>query len=130
MEATNEQKKYFGGFSRCIVKLFSGRDMVLPRLFGKIWTLKKWSLYKTSLPSGKGLYIKFRFFLITAFLFAYWLGPMPPLWRAAGTGALAGFGLVAACFGVCKSQVQNVANRRRLLHSSAHDFGVVLEFWH
>lgn len=42
----------------------------------------------------------FLFALVSAFAFAYFIGPKPPIDFALGRGAMVGFGFVAASFGI------------------------------
>lgn len=78
--------------------------------------------------------LSFLFSLISAFAFAWWLGPSPALGYAVGRGALAGAGFVAASFGIN----YQFANRSMVLWAidgGYHTvqfilFGLILGLWH
>lgn len=81
-------------------------------LLGGLWYspimfLKSWSIENgTGYPPPKGGHpakvfgIAFVFSLISAYVFAVWLGPNPDLMVAVHKGVLVGFGFVAASFGI------------------------------
>lgn len=81
-------------------------------LLGGLWYsplmfLKAWSLENgTGYPPPKGGHpakvfgISFLFSLLSAFVFALWLGPNPELKNAVWQGFLVGFAFVAASFGI------------------------------
>src|ERR1044072_6330174 len=73
-----------------------------PALFGNVWNRENGSDPK-AMGGGhpaKVFGISFVFSLIAAFAFACWLGPEPALADAITRGLLAGFGMVAASFGI------------------------------
>ncbi len=70
-----------------------------PMLFGKVWNAENGS------PAGAGhpakvFGISFAFSLLAAGCFGFLAGPAPGLERALELGAIVGFGLVAASFGI------------------------------
>jgi Protein of unknown function (DUF1761) len=73
-----------------------------PAVFLKVWSLESGIGY----PPPKGGHparvfsVAFLFSLISAFAFAWWLGPKPELEHAARQGLYVGFGFVAASFGI------------------------------
>ena len=83
---------------------------------------------------GKVFAISFIFSLIAATLFALWLGPSPPLETALKAGALAGFGFVAASFGI-NYQFAQRSFKLWLIDGGYHGvqfvlFGLILGLWH
>ncbi len=74
------------------------------------------------------------FSLVAAFSFAWWLGPAPSLPTALASGAVAGFGLVAASFGI-NYQFAQRSIVLWLIDGGYHTvqfllFGLVLGLWH
>ncbi|CAN4279137.1 DUF1761 domain-containing protein [Pseudoxanthomonas sp. LjRoot125] len=74
------------------------------------------------------------FSLLAAAVFAWFLGPQPPLSFAVCRGVLVGFGLVAASFGINYLFAQRGA-RLWLIDGGYHTvqfalFGLVLGLWH
>ena len=70
-----------------------------PVLFGRIWNRENGGQPQAGHPA-KVFGISFAFSLLAAACFAKWLGPAPSLEAALQAGALAGFGFVAASFGI------------------------------
>src|SRR5688500_7291516 len=80
-------------------------------------------------PKSSGI-----FSLIAALAFALWLGPAPALPDAIQRGLLAGFGMVAASFGI-NYQFANRSTTLWLVDGGYHTvqfllFGVILGLWH
>lgn len=78
--------------------------------------------------------ISYLFALISAFVFALWLGPTPPLQDALLKGLGAGAGLVAASFGI-NYQFANRSTVLWLIDGGYHVaqfliYGLVLGLWH
>ncbi|HEY0683945.1 MAG TPA: DUF1761 domain-containing protein [Steroidobacter sp.] len=84
-----------------------------PALFGNLWNRENRSDPKSQGAGhpAKVFGVSFVFSLIAAFAFACWLGPSPALPDAVVRGLLAGFGMVAASFGIN----YQFANRSTLL---------------
>jgi len=106
------------------------------KLFGAIWNRENGSAPKD--PEGKHpakvFGISFVFSLISAFAFAWWLGPAPALSGALRAGVLAGFGMVAASFGI-NYQFANRSATLWLVDGGYHTaqfviFGLILGLWH
>lgn len=110
-------------------------------MFKKIWIREAGvdaaALEKQSKKQKHPAYVfgfSFVFALIAAFVFAWWLGPNPPLGYALTHGLMAGAGLVATSFGV------NYLFSARSMILWAVDagyhiaqfllFGLVLGLWH
>lgn len=70
-----------------------------PILFGTVWNRANGGVPQTGHPA-RVFGVSFVFSLIAATAFAWWLGPAPELDDALVAGAVAGFGLVAASFGI------------------------------
>lgn len=107
-----------------------------PMLFGNIWNRENGSSPKAGEGShpAKVFGISFVFSLIAAFAFALWLGPAPELGDAIVRGLLAGFGMVAASFGI-NYQFANRSTTLWLVDGGYHTvqfllFGVILGLWH
>jgi hypothetical protein len=82
---------------------------------------------------GKVFGLSFLFSLISAYVFAKWLGPDPPLGTAVLWGALAGAGLVAASFGINYTFAQR-PTRMWLIDGGYHTlqfilYGLILGIW-
>jgi hypothetical protein len=78
--------------------------------------------------------VSFMFSLIAATLFGLWLGPAPPIQTALKAGALAGFGFVAASFGI-NYQFAQRSFKLWLIDGGYHGlqfvlFGLILGLWH
>ena len=104
-----------------------------PVLFGRIWNLENGSAPKAGHPA-RVFSVSFIFSLIAAVSFAAWLGADPNLEAALKAGALAGFGLVAASFGI-NYQFAQRSFRLWLIDGGYHTvqfllFGLVLGLWH
>jgi hypothetical protein len=105
-------------------------------LFGAVWNRENGSPSKSQGAGhpAKVFGVSFIFSLVAAFAFALWLGPAPPLPTALTHGFLAGFGMVAASFGIN----YQFANRSALLWAvdgGYHTvqfllFGLILGLWH
>lgn len=106
-----------------------------PVLFGSVWNRENGS--DTKAGSGhpaKVFGVSFIFSLIAAFAFAVWLGPNPPIADATFRGLLAGFGMVAASFGI-NYQFANRSALLWLVDGGYHTvqfliFGLILGAWH
>lgn len=104
-----------------------------PAVFGRLWNRENGSAPQAGHPA-RVFGVAFAFSLASAGFFALLLGPKPSLGRALAQGALAGFGFVAASFGV------NYQFAQRTLALWAIDggyhttqfllFGLVLGLWH
>ncbi|MBL8270452.1 DUF1761 domain-containing protein [Steroidobacter sp.] len=105
-------------------------------LFGAVWNRENGSASK----AGKGGHparvfgVSFLFSLIAAFAFACWLGPDASLQEGVTRGLLAGFGMVAASFGI-NYQFANRTPLLWLVDGGYHTvqfvlFGVILGLWH
>ena len=107
-----------------------------PKLFGNVWNRENGSNPKAGEGShpAKVFGVSFVFSLIAAFAFATWLGPEPALSNAITRGLLAGFGMVAASFGI-NYQFANRSTTLWLVDAGYHTvqfllFGVILGLWH
>jgi Protein of unknown function (DUF1761) len=106
-----------------------------PLMFLKIWS-REWGLGDTPPKGGhpaKVFGISFVFSLISAYVFALWLGSNPELQSAIHKGFLVGFGFVAASFGI-NYQFANRSFKLWLIDAGYHVFqfvlyGVVLGLW-
>jgi hypothetical protein len=104
-----------------------------PLLFGRIWTAENGGAKQAGHPA-KVFGISFVFSLIAAVAFALWLGPAPPLETALRAGAIAGFGFVAASFGINYQFAQRTFTLW-LIDGGYHTlqfvlFGLILGAWH
>lgn len=104
-----------------------------PALFGRIWNAENGGAPQSGHPA-KVFGISFVFSLIAATCFAFWLGAAPPLEVAVKAGALAGFGFVAASFGI-NYQFAQRSFKLWLIDGGYHRvqfvlFGIVLGLWH
>lgn len=104
-----------------------------PALFGRLWDRENGGAMQSGHPA-KVFGISFVFSVIAAVSFAFWLGPAPPLETALKTGALAGFGLVAASFGI-NYQFAQRSFKLWLIDGGYHTvqfilFGLILGLWH
>jgi Protein of unknown function (DUF1761) len=106
-------------------------------LLGGLWYspiafLKPWSLENgTGYPPPKGGHpakvfgVSFLFALLSAYVFALWLGPNPDLKLALHNGFLVGFAFVAASFGI-NYQFANRTFKLWLIDGGYHVFQFVL----
>ena len=106
-------------------------------LLGGLWYspfvfLKPWSIENgTGYPPPKGGHpakvfgVAFLFSLLSAYVFALWLGPHPDLALAVHNGFLAGFAFVAASFGI-NYQFANRTFKLWLIDGGYHVFQFVL----
>ena len=104
-----------------------------PMLFGRIWNRENGGPTHAGHPA-KVFGISFVFSLVAAVAFAAWLGPNPPLETAIKAGALAGFGFVAASFGI-NYQFAQRSFKLWLIDGGYHTvqfilFGLILGLWH
>ena len=104
-----------------------------PALFGRIWNEENGANMQSGHPA-KVFGISFVFSLIAAVCFAVWLGRSPPLETALKAGALAGFGFVAASFGI-NYQFAQRSFKLWLIDGGYHVaqfivFGLILGLWH
>jgi len=104
-----------------------------PALFGNAWNNENGGKMQPGHPA-KVFGISFAFSLIAAICFAVWLGAAPPLETALKAGVLAGFGFVAASFGI-NYQFANRTFKLWLIDGGYHVFqfvlfGLVLGLWH
>lgn len=106
-----------------------------PMLFGSVWNRENGSGTKAgSGHPAKVFGASFIFSLIAAFAFAVWLGPNPAIADATFRGLLAGFGMVAASFGI-NYQFANRSALLWLVDGGYHTvqfliFGLILGAWH
>lgn len=104
-----------------------------PVLFGRAWNRENGGNVPQGHPA-KVFGISFVFSLIAATAFAWWLGPAPLLPIALKAGAVAGFGMVAACFGI-NYQFAQRSGKLWLIDGGYHTtqfllFGLILGLWH
>ncbi len=104
-----------------------------PALFGRAWNVANGGQAQSGHPA-KVFGVSFVFSLVTAASFAAWLGAEPPLADALKAGALAGFGLVAASFGI-NYQFAQRSFKLWLIDGGYHTvqfvlFGLILGSWH
>lgn len=103
-------------------------------LFGKAWNAVAGMAPQKQGHPAKIFGGAFVFSLLAAAVFAWFLGPQPPLSFAVCRGVLAGFGLVAASFGINYLFAQR-GTRLWLIDGGYHTvqfalFGLVLGLWH
>lgn len=103
-------------------------------LFGKAWNAAAGMDPQKQGHPAKIFGGAFVFSLLAAAVFAWFLGPQPPLSFAVCRGVLVGFGLVAASFGINYLFAQRGA-RLWLIDGGYHTvqfalFGLVLGLWH
>ena len=103
-------------------------------LFGKAWNAAAGMDPQKQGHPAKIFGGAFVFSLLAAAVFAWFLGPQPPLSFAVCRGVLVGFGLVAASFGINYLFAQR-GLRLWLIDGGYHTvqfalFGLVLGFWH
>lgn len=104
-----------------------------PVLFGRIWTIENGGPEHSGHPA-KVFGVSLVFSLVAAASFALWLGASPPIETALKAGALAGFGFVAASFGI-NYQFAQRSFKLWLIDGGYHTvqfvlFGLVLGLWH
>jgi hypothetical protein len=104
-----------------------------PVLFGNAWNRENGGVKQAGHPA-KVFGIAFMFSLIAAVAFACWVGPAPELGAALKAGALAGFGFVAASFGI-NYQFAQRSFKLWLIDGGYHFvqfvlFGLILGAWH
>ncbi|WP_305805332.1 DUF1761 domain-containing protein [Stenotrophomonas sp. YIM B06876] len=104
-----------------------------PALFGRAWNRENGGQVPPGHP-GKVFGVAFVFSLLAAFTFAWLLGPQPELRKALLVGAVAGFGLVAASFGI-NYQFAQRSFTLWLIDGGYHTaqfglFGLILGLWH
>ena len=102
-------------------------------LFGATWNRENGGQVPTGHPA-KVFGISFLFSLVAAAAFAVWIGAAPPLETALKGGALAGFGFVAASFGI-NYQFAQRSFKLWLIDGGYHTvqfllFGLILGLWH
>lgn len=103
-------------------------------LFGRTWSRAAGVEESKAGHPAKVFGGAFLFALLAALVFAWWLGPQPALATAVCRGALAGFGLVAASFGINYLFAQR-SLKLWLIDGGYHTvqftlFGLVLGLWH
>jgi len=103
-------------------------------LFGKAWNAAAGMDPQKQGHPAKIFGGAFVFSLLAAAVFAWFLGPQPPLSFAVCRGVLVGFGLVAASFGINYLFAQRGV-RLWLIDGGYHTvqfalFGLVLGLWH
>lgn len=104
-----------------------------PVLFGRAWNRANGGAPKQGHPA-KVFGVSFAFSLLAAVCFAWWVGPAPPLEASLKAGVLAGFGFVAASFGINYQFAQRPL-LLWLIDGGYHTgqfalFGVILGLWH
>ena len=104
-----------------------------PLLFGKAWNTENGELPQSGHPA-RVFGVSFAFSLIAALVFAFLLGPAPPLATALQTGAMVGLGLVATSFGI-NYQFAQRSLTLWLIDGGYHTvqfliFGLILGLWH
>ncbi len=107
-----------------------------PALFGTVWNREagRGPKGETGGHPARVFGVSFLFSLIAAYLFAWLLGPNPPLHIALHHGLLVGAGFVAASFGI-NYQFANRSFKLWLVDGGYHTvqfvlFGLVLGLWH
>jgi len=107
-----------------------------PIVFLKAWARENGVTYPPP-PGGhpaKVFGVSFLFSLLSAYVFALWLGPNPELKLALHNGLLVGLAFVAASFGI-NYQFANRTFKLWLIDGGYHVFqfalyGLVLGLWH
>ena len=102
-------------------------------LFGRSWNAENGGVKQAAHPA-RVFGIAFVFSLVAAVAFAIWLGPAPSLGAALKAAGLAGFGFVAASFGI-NYQFAQRSFKLWLIDGGYHTaqfllFGLVLGLWH
>jgi len=108
-------------------------------MFGRVWHTENTHGQPQPAPTQQGhpakvFGVSFIFSLIAATAFAIWLGPAPALPVALKAGAIAGFGFVAASYGI-NYQFAQRSLKLWLIDGGYHGvqfvlFGLVLGTWH
>jgi len=101
-ERTEMEVNYVGVIASAVTTFVMGGLWYSPLLFGKAWQ-REAGLSDEDVASGNKAFIfggAFVFALISAFVFAMFLGPHPGVAFAAGAGFAAGLFWVAASFGI------------------------------
>src|SRR5690348_5382538 len=97
-----DEVNFWAVFAAAVSAFMLGGLWYSPVVFLKPWSTENGTGYPP--PKGghpaKVFGISFAFSLISAYVFALWLGPDPNLKLALHQGALAGFAFVAASFGI------------------------------
>ena len=104
-----------------------------PVLFGKLWNDENGGVEQKGHPA-KVFGVAFLFSLLAAIAFARWIGPEPSLDYALKHGLMAGFGMVAACFGI-NYQFAQRSFKLWLIDGGYHTvqflvFAIILGLWH
>lgn len=104
-----------------------------PMLFEPTWNKENGGVTQAAHP-GKVFGTALVFALVSAFAFAWLLGPAPALDKAVTTGLVVGLGMVAASFGI-NYQFAQRSIKLLLIDGGYHTlqfvvFGVVLGLWH
>ena len=104
-----------------------------PAMFGRVWNAENGAAPQSGHPA-KVFGISFIFCLVAATAFASWLGSTPSLDTAVKAGVVAGFGFVAASFGI-NYQFAHRSFKLWLIDGGYHTvqfvlFGLVLGLWH
>ena len=104
-----------------------------PALFGAAWNRENGGPIPAGHPA-KVFGVSLVFSLIAAAAFGHWLGPDPNLAGAIKGGIVAGFGFVAASFGI-NYQFAQRSFKLWLIDGGYHTaqfllFGVILGLWH
>lgn len=105
-----------------------------PLLFGNAWNRENGGVPHKGQHPAKVFLISFLFSLVAVVCFSAWLGSSPSLTEALKAGALAGFGFVAASFGI-NYQFAQRSFKLWLIDGGYHTaqflaFGLVLGLWH
>jgi hypothetical protein len=104
-----------------------------PALFGRTWNTANNGPKQSGHPA-KVFGVSFAFSLLAAVCFAAWVGSAPQLETSLKAGALAGFGFVAASFGI-NYQFAQRPFVLWLIDGGYHTvqfmlFGLILGLWH
>lgn len=104
-----------------------------PALFEKAWNAENGGVEQKGHPA-KVFGTAFLFSLVAAFAFAFLLGPAPSLETGLKYGFIAGFGMVAASFGI-NYQFAQRSLKLWLIDGGYHTaqfllFGLILGLWH
>jgi len=104
-----------------------------PALFGALWNRENGGVPHNGHPA-RVFGVAFLFSLVAAFAFAWWLGPAPTLHHALTAGVAAGFGMVAASFGI-NYQFAQRSFTLWAIDGGYHTvqfvlFGLILGLWH
>lgn len=104
-----------------------------PALFGRAWNTANGGPKQPGHPA-KVFGVSFAFSLLAAVCFALWVGPAPSIEASLKAGALAGFGFVAASFGI-NYQFAQRPFVLWLIDGGYHTiqfmlFGLIIGLWH